>query len=341
LIIAFLCVPLLITLTMHPASDMDDFYYVAAWTLKEPTVCGKLNANAIGRPDQRDSTDFTYMHSDCYRNVAAMLHAPQLCRYVKSAGTDRLIGSLVAKFSCRKQQNTLGSAMPGSGPNFVGAMRSVGFGDEQLAEFLYKGRPDSYLDPILQLLRADAAFLSRLNASTSYDEPFISENRRQTYSLEFLDAIVAAEWDLPFLCHKISPNAQAQDLRGDTAPLRAVCFQDIAFNRKDDSLCQKIESAPNFEKTNQGYLRQGCMKNVTVLRDPNAHVGFSHYGSVYFPSWPQFQEAFQQLGYPATTPWLQLPHPTPEEYENYMGHLAYPNQFTDRADFVRRVLASQ
>lgn len=74
LIIAFLCVPLLITLTMHPASDMDDFYYVAAWTLKEPTVCGKINANAIGGPDQRDSTDFTYMHSDCYRNVAAMLH---------------------------------------------------------------------------------------------------------------------------------------------------------------------------------------------------------------------------------------------------------------------------
>ncbi len=59
------------------------------------------------------------------------------------------------------------------------------------------------------------------------------------------------------------------------------------------------------------------------------------------PTWPQFQEAFQQLGYPATTPWLQLPHPTLEEYEKYLWNLAYPQQFVARADFVRRVLASQ
>jgi hypothetical protein len=331
LIIAFLSVPLLIGFTMHPASNMDDFYYVVAWTLKEPTICGKINANAIGRPDQRDSTDLTYMQSDCYRNVAAMLHAPQLCGYVKSAGADRFIGSLVAKFSCRKQQYSLGTAMPGSSPNFVGAMRSVGFGDEQLAAVLYQNRPNIFLDPILNMLQTEPAFLSRLNDSKSYDEPFRLENRRDGYSLEFLDEIVAIQWDIPSLCQKISPNAQAREWGGYATSLLAACFSNIAWNHRDDSLCRKLP--PDF--------REGCMKNVGALRNPTARLQRVHYGPCCFPTWPQFQEAAEQIGYPATTPWLQLPHPTSEEYEQYLQHVAEPRQVTDRADFVRRVLASQ
>src|SRR5260370_252921 len=48
-VIAFLSIPLLIAFTMHPASEKDDFLYVAAWTLKEPAVCGKVDARAIER----------------------------------------------------------------------------------------------------------------------------------------------------------------------------------------------------------------------------------------------------------------------------------------------------
>jgi hypothetical protein len=76
-VIAFFTVPLLIALTMHPASEKDDFLYVVAWTLEEPALCGRIDPRAIGRPDQSNSTDFTYMQSDCYRNVAAMLHKRQ------------------------------------------------------------------------------------------------------------------------------------------------------------------------------------------------------------------------------------------------------------------------
>jgi hypothetical protein len=111
-VIAFFTVPLLIGIAMHPASEKDDFLYVAAWTLKEPALCGRIDARAIGRSDQSDSTDFTYMQSDCYRNVAAMLHAPLLCDHVKSAGVDRLIDSLVAKSECRRRNYTQGTAMP-------------------------------------------------------------------------------------------------------------------------------------------------------------------------------------------------------------------------------------
>ncbi|MCU1270902.1 MAG: hypothetical protein JWN74_2196 [Acidobacteriaceae bacterium] len=342
-VIAFLSVPLLIALTMRPASELDDFFYVVAWTLKEPSICGKISANAIGRPDQRDSTDFTYMQSDCYRNIAAMLHAPDLCSHVKSASIDRLIGSPSAKLSCRKQQYTLGTAMPGTEPNLIGTMRSMGLGDEQLAEFLYEERPDNYLDPVLKILRNDPAFLSRLTAAPNYDEPFRLENRRSAHSLEFLDDIIAIQSDIPSLCKKISPNAQAQDFGGHFL-LRNACFSNVAFNRRDESLCGNLARAGDIQQPNHGdpsRAYEACVKTVAILRDPRTHLQSFRYPGSYFPTWPQFQEAIQQLGYPSTTPWLQLPHPVPEQYANYFLYVAQPQHVTARADFVRRVLAIQ
>jgi hypothetical protein len=316
-IIAFFTVPLLIGLTMPPASEKDDFLYVVAWTLKEPDLCGKIDARAIGRPDQSDSTDFTYMQSDCYRNVAAMLHAPGLCGHVKSAGVDRLIGSLVAKSKCRKQNYTVGTAMPGTGPDFVRAMQSFGFTDEYLTQIHYESRPDIYLLPILKELQADPAFLPQLRASTTFEEPSAPENKRNAHPLEFLDEVVAIQWDLPFLCRKISRNAQARSLNGFSVSLQAACYSHIAFNLRDDSLCRKLPAARSLLQTQQGDFLEGCMKHVAFLRSPSAQM-WGRYGPEQFPTRAQFQGAMQELGYPATTDWLHLPRPTPQEYENYL-----------------------
>lgn len=337
-IVALMSVPLLIARTMHHPSDMDDFYYVVAWTFGEPAVCAKIDGNAIGREDQRDSTDLTYMQSDCYRNVAAMVHAPQLCKNVKSAGADRLVGSLVAKYNCRRQKYTVGSALPGTGPNFVGAMRSVGFGDDELAEFMYQNRPDIYLDPILKTLRTDPAFLLRLRASTSYDERYTPENKRDAHALEFLDEMVGIQWDIVSLCQKISLNAQARDLNGYSGSLRSACYSYIAFNRRDGSLCRELPSASNLLQANQGAFREGCMKHVAFLRNPAANLQWGRYGPGYFPTWGKFREAIQDVGFPATTPWLQLPRPTSEQYAYHLSYLAWPEHRSAREEFVRRVL---
>lgn len=54
-IIAFFTVPLLIGLTMHPASEKDDFLYVVAWTLKEPALAERLMlALLVARPVRFD-----------------------------------------------------------------------------------------------------------------------------------------------------------------------------------------------------------------------------------------------------------------------------------------------
>ena len=70
-------VPILIGFTMRAPSEADDFHYDQAWDTQKPAECRLIDANAVGRPDQRDSPDFTYMQSDCYRNVAAMLREGQ------------------------------------------------------------------------------------------------------------------------------------------------------------------------------------------------------------------------------------------------------------------------
>jgi hypothetical protein len=339
-VIAFFTVPLLIALTMHPASGKDDFLYVVAWTLEEPALCGRIDPRAIGRPDQSNSTDFTYMQSDCYRNVAAMLQTPLLCDHVKSAGVDRLIDSLVAKSECRKQNYTLGTAMPGSGPDFVGAMQSFGFTDEYLAQINYESRPDIYLLPILNHLKTDPTFLTRLRASTTYEEPSAPENKRDAHSLEFLDEVVAVQWDIPFLCKKISRNAQARNLNGFSGSLQAACYSRSAFNLRDYSLCRKLPTASDFQQTQQDDFLEGCMKNVALLRSPSAHL-WGRYDPENCPTWPQFQEAMQELGYPAATDWLRLPRPTPEEYENYLSELAWPEHQSAHDDFVRRILATR
>ena len=81
------------------------------------------------------------------------------------------------------------------------------------------------------------------------------------------------------------------------------------------------------------------MKNVAVLRNPNSHLQRSHYGPAAFPTWLQFQEAMRELSYPATTDWLRLPRPTPQDYENYLWALADPQHQPARDNFIRRILA--
>lgn len=78
---------------------------------------------------------------------------------------------------------------------------------------------------------------------------------------------------------------------------------------------------------------------MAVLRDPRRHLQCFRYGGSHFPTWAQFQEAIEQLGYPASTPWLQFPHPAPEEYENYFRDVTEPQHFAARTDFIQRVLA--
>lgn len=113
-VIAVMSFPILVGLTMRPPSEVDDVHYDLAWANRDPAECEQIDPDVVGRPDQRSSEGFTYMQSDCYRNVGVMLHMPQLCDRVKSGSLDRLVGSVIAKSECRNQKYTIGTAMEGT-----------------------------------------------------------------------------------------------------------------------------------------------------------------------------------------------------------------------------------
>jgi len=133
--------PTAISLTMRPATARDNFLYFVASDLQEPVVCGKIDPRAIGWEHQRGSSDYTYMQSDCYRSLAVMLNSPQLCANIKSAGIDRLVGSVIAKSQCRDQKNPSDTPAPPDTQSFVRAMKSLGYDDEYLRKWICKDSP--------------------------------------------------------------------------------------------------------------------------------------------------------------------------------------------------------
>ena len=140
-VFSWLGIPKAISRTMHAPTERDDFYYVVAWNFHEPSVCRKIDPHAIGREDQRDDHDLTYMQSDCFRNLAAMLRAPSLCDNIRSAGIDRVVGSLIAKWNCRRQRYTWGTASPADGQSFVKMMQAVGYSEERLSGLINQRDP--------------------------------------------------------------------------------------------------------------------------------------------------------------------------------------------------------
>ena len=334
-------VPVLIGLTMHPAAPKDDFFYVIGSRFASPQACGRIGPNAIGREDHRDSSEYTYLRSDCYRNIAVTAQAPWICKFVKSAGADRLFGSWEAQKDCRKQRYSIGTSLPVNGTEFVQFVRATGFTDEQLAVSLAQRDPGKYIEPILAGFRHDPDFLKRLQNSPGFDEAEPAGQWRPAKPLELLDQTVAVESDMPSLCEKISPQAAESNPSGNPFSLRGWCFSSIAFNRRDPALCQKLNPASASRPVEKTANRESCLKNVEVLRRPSANLGWAHYGPAARLGWAQFVAAMHQLGYQDGPARLQLPKPSDGEFLDFVISLGHPNDWdhAQRDAFLRGALA--
>ena len=278
-------IPTLIHLTMHPPSARDDFYYVVAWNFRQPAICQEIDARSIGREDQRDEDKgLTYLQSDCYRNVAAQLHDPTLCSHVRSAGIDRLAGSQIAQWKCRRQRYTWGTAWLADEQSFIEVMRSAGYGDEQISDWLYRGnRLGGIVHGSLEKLQEDPSFMQLVNSRPDYSEAYSLQNLHLATSAEYLFQVMAVNENNPSLCKKISPGAIHRWNNGKSNPLASVCYSEIAFNRRDDSFCGKLPHLGSSPLSSDFISYEGCMKNIEVLRRPGSNLGWATNGPVLFP----------------------------------------------------------
>ena len=332
-------IPALIHLTMHPPSARDDFYYVVAWNFRQPAICQEIDARSIGREDQRDEDKgLTYLQSDCYRNVSAQLHDPTVCSKVRSAGIDRLAGSLIAQWKCRRQHYTWGTAWPADEQSFVQVMRAAGYGDEQVSDWLYQGeRLKGVLQGPFEKLRKDPSFMRLVNLSPDYSEAYSLQNLRPATSAEYLYQMMAVNENNPRLCGKISPSAIHLWNNGQSNPLASLCYAHIASNRRDDSLCGKLPHLASSSLASDFVSYEGCRKNVEVLRRPGSNLGWVTYGPVLFPRRQQFKEALDQIGYKDSAIVAQMPKPTNEDYWNFFFYLVQDNG-SGHNEFVASVM---
>ncbi len=334
-------IPTLIHLTMHPPSARDDFYYVVAWHFRQPAICQEIDARSIGREDQRDEDKgLTYLQSDCYRNVGAQLHDPTVCNHVRSAGIDRLAGSQIAQWKCRHQFYTWGTAWPADEQSFVEVMRSAGYGDEQISDWLYRGeRLGGIVHESLEKLQKDPSFMQLVNSRPNYSEAYSLQDLRPATSTEYLYQVMAVNENNPRLCEKISPSAVQLWNSGKSRsnPLASLCYVEIASNRRDDSLCGKLPHLGSSLLASDFVSYEGCRKNVEVLRRPGSNLAWPKYGPVLFPKRQQFKEALDQIGYKDSAIAAQMPKPTNEDYWNFFFYLAQDNG-SDHNEFVASVM---
>jgi hypothetical protein len=340
LLLAWIAGEKAVQLRMHPASARDDFFYVVAWNFQYPEVCQKIDSQAIGRDDQSSPGEPTYMQSDCYRNVAAMAHDPSLCEHARVASLESLIGSPFAKAKCRKQRFTTGTALPADGTSFIEIMRNIGYGDAVLSQYLYAlSRANSIVHASYRALLDDPAFLARVQAAPSYDEPPSLANIRPANSAEYLYQMVAIDANTLALCRKVSPNAAFQWPHGRDESLRLRCYWDIAINTRDMALCRRLPLLASSPIGDLGTDRESCARMIEVILGPGSNTKIYPEGPVDFPDETLFSESLQQIGYTPPAGVALAATPTPEDYEDFFFAMSRSNGSPEWADFLTRVQA--
>ena len=192
-----------IRLPMHTPTAHDDFFYVVAWKSKMPEVCGKICPLALGREDQSSGNGFTFLRSDCYRNLAALAHDPSLCNHVNGANLELLAGSPRAKSACRSQHYTTGTAEPASGTDFFATVKELGYSDDAVSQFHYLEDPvHSMVNDSYRTIRKDPTFRARIQAAPSYDEPIADARIRPANGLEYLYQMLAIDERDVLLCDR-------------------------------------------------------------------------------------------------------------------------------------------
>jgi hypothetical protein len=327
-------------------SDLDYFFYVVAINFKAPAPCQEIDPLADGGGDGFSQRGYQIqtLRSECYDELARILHDAKLCEQVRPVRTNALDGSRMDKAYCLTHlHGPTTVAVPdvhNMGP-FVGLMRKLGYDDRHIAEFrLTEGPYDGGTYGDWQKLRADPMLLDRVRAASSYAEKPLRARLRPANAAEFLYQMAAIDTPEASLCGKISPNATFIDMGGKTALLRSRCYVTIAYNKRNAALCEQLPRAGEFPYVNPIYdSRESCHETVAIYSRPGFDDGGLHYGPSRFPNPSYFEDALLEIGYAKSDVDNLISKPTSDDYWDFLSHLSLRGSSQDRAEFLRRVMS--
>jgi hypothetical protein len=320
-------------------TDRDRFIYAVATQFREPGLCQKISRHAEGSGGGTlgglPGYNVSYLQSNCYWNLAAVLHDPSLCDKVRPISKGFLDGSKYNPAECRA--NRASGIGVVDQHTIVAMMRKLGYVDQEIRDFRHGGEVGNAVYDAYSQLRKDGLFAERIKAAPTFDEPLRPDGIRPANELEYVYQMFAVDTNDSTFCGKISPNAQAERLNHTTFMLRVGCNRSIALNSRNIAACEKLPARGNLPPgVSDAESRESCIFFLGRIRpDIDTHV---RYGPAFPPTFLSFQKALQELGYDLTFP------VTAGDYEFYLQRLAdtrQPLMAAPRAEFLRRVAAME
>jgi hypothetical protein len=325
-----------ITPTLAPITDRDEFFYGVAIHFKAPQVCSKIGRDDDGGFSEQPGYQIAYLQSRCYYDLAQTTKDFSLCKRVRPLRYENQDGGRYNSESCREQVPDpvpQGSAYLQRG-NFVKLMDSAGFEATAMAFRRERFRNDAAFFDLYEHARQDAAFISalqRMPDRTLYENvnwrqwprnPPIAEQPRPATGAEYLLAMLGMDQTDGKLCNKIAFAARYQYPDGKTVSLRDVCILHVGFYGRQGEVC-----GPGI-----------CQDSLLADRYPD--MGEPIYESpAFFPDLESFKAALDDVRYSPTINGDILPKPTYDDYIEFFYYTAERGTPEVRSDFARGVMS--
>jgi hypothetical protein len=329
-----------ITPTLAPITDRDEFFFSVAVHFKAPQACSKIGRDDDGGFSQQTGYQIAYLRSRCFYDLAQITKDLGLCKHVRPLNNGNQDGRRYSPEGCREQVSD--PIPPVSAylerENFVKLMDSAGFEGVAMAFRRERYRNDAAFLDLYERARQDATFVSalqRMPERTLYENinwrqwprnPPVAEEPRPATGAEYLLAMVGMDQTDGKLCNKIAFAARYQYPDGKTVSLRDVCILHVGFYGRKYEVC------------GPGYGPKICQDSLQTDQYPD--IGEPVYDSpAFFPDRESFQAALKVVGYSPTISGSILPKPIYDDYIELFYHTAKEGTPADQADFVRRVMS--
>jgi hypothetical protein len=314
-------------------NDRDSFIYEIALNFREPGLCQKIARYAEGCEAgfARPGYQISYLQSDCYLYLAAALPDRSLCEKVRPLRRGFMDGSEITPEFCRLNRVSAGASADQQ--VVVATMRKLGYLDQEIRDFQYRGFVNNPVHAAYDRLRKDGQFAERIKAAPNFSEPSELTKGRPANDLEYLYDLFAVDSNDSAYCDKISPNSRAESPTHAIVSLRLECYHDVAFNTRDITTCGKLPTRNSLPPGPMDYgSRESCLHEIAVLGPSR----FQKEPSEYPPTFSSFEKALREIGYNVT-----IPEPTWWDYEDFLRYLSHIDQTNAaaRAEFPRRVTA--
>jgi hypothetical protein len=329
-----------ITPTLAPIIDRDEFFFSVAIRFKAPQACSKIGRYDAGGFSEQPGYQIAYLQSRCFYDLAQITKDVGLCKHVRPLNNDNQDGRRYSSEPCR---NHVPDPIPPVSAylereNFVKLMDSAGLEGAAMAFRRERHRNDAAFFDLYERVRQDAAFISalqRMPERTLYEninwrqwprEPPVPEQPRPATGAEYLAAMLGMDQTDGKLCNKIAFAARYQYPDGKTVSLRDVCILHVGFYGRKYEVC------------GPGYGPKICQDSLQTDHYPD--VGEPVYDSpAFFPDRESFQAALKVVGYSPTISGDILPKPTYDDYIEFFYHAAEGGTPEVQSDFVRRALS--